>query len=173
MPAVRFRVNGEEVTVDADPSTPLLWVLRDHLGLSGTKYGCGVAQCGACTVHLDGRAARSCVAPLESVEDAPPPMKKVRKALSEILVSPRLSRMRSVETVMQWFDREDVTTHALLELIGFALVHDTELKYRLLAEASPIRRAKLIRRELWNLDHLVEKAERQNFKSWPKGMSWN
>jgi uncharacterized protein len=113
------------------------------------------------------------LAPLETVDENPPPMKKVRRVLREILVSPRLSRMRSVETVMQWFDREDVTTHALLELIGFALVHDTELKYRLLAEPDPIRRAKLIRRELNNLDHLVEQAERQNFKSWPKGMSWN
>ena len=67
MPGVRFRVNGREVVVEADPSTPLLWVLRDHLGLTGTKYGCGVAQCGACTVHLDGAAVRSCMAPLKSV----------------------------------------------------------------------------------------------------------
>ena len=74
---------------------------------------------------------------------------------------------------MQWFDRKDVSTHALLELIGFALVHDTEVKYRLLAEASPMRRARMIRQELSNLDHLVCQAERQNFKSWPKGMSWN
>jgi isoquinoline 1-oxidoreductase alpha subunit len=67
MPAVSLRVNGERVEVDADPSTPLLWVLRDHLGLTGTKYGCGVAQCGACTVHLDGAAVRSCVVPLGSI----------------------------------------------------------------------------------------------------------
>jgi isoquinoline 1-oxidoreductase alpha subunit len=65
--AVRFRVNGQEVVVEADPSTPLLWALRDHLGLTGTKYGCGVAQCGACTVHLDGAAIRSCVVSLGSV----------------------------------------------------------------------------------------------------------
>jgi uncharacterized protein len=113
------------------------------------------------------------VAPLERVEQEPPPMNHVRKALRAMLVSPRLSRMRSVETVMQWFDRKDVTTHALLELISFSLVHDTELKYRLLAEADPIRRARLIRRELSNLDHLVGRAERQNYRSWPKGMSWN
>src|SRR5262245_62759876 len=67
MPGVSFRVNGRAISVDADPSTPLLWVLRDHLGLTGTKYGCGVAQCGACTVHLDGAAVRSCMAPLASV----------------------------------------------------------------------------------------------------------
>jgi isoquinoline 1-oxidoreductase subunit alpha len=53
--------------VDAEPSTPLLWVLRDNLGLTGTKYGCGMAQCGACTVHLDGQAVRSCVTPLSRV----------------------------------------------------------------------------------------------------------
>ena len=56
----RFSVNGKPVEVDADPSTPLLWILRDHLGLTGTKYGCGIAQCGACTVHMDGVAIRSC-----------------------------------------------------------------------------------------------------------------
>jgi isoquinoline 1-oxidoreductase alpha subunit len=67
VPVVYFRVNGQEVAVDAHPSTPLLWVLRDHLGLTGTKYGCGVAQCGACTVHLDGAALRSCAVPLESL----------------------------------------------------------------------------------------------------------
>jgi len=54
-------INGKETRVDADPNTPLLWVLRDHLQLTGTKYGCGIAQCGSCTVHLDGRAVRSCV----------------------------------------------------------------------------------------------------------------
>ena len=65
---ISFSVNGKPVEVDADPSTPLLWVLRDHLGLTGTKYGCGMALCGACTVHIDGEAARSCVAPLSRVQ---------------------------------------------------------------------------------------------------------
>ena len=59
-----LHVNGVLVQVDADPDTPLLWVLRDHLNLTGTKYGCGVAACGACTVHIDGAAERSCVTPL-------------------------------------------------------------------------------------------------------------
>ena len=59
-------LNGKPVKVDADPNTPLLWVLRDHLHLTGTKYGCGIAQCGACTVHLDGKAIRSCVTPLST-----------------------------------------------------------------------------------------------------------
>jgi len=61
---IKFTLNGKQVQVDADPSTPLLWVLRDHLQLTGTKYGCGIAQCGACTVHLDNRAIRSCVTPV-------------------------------------------------------------------------------------------------------------
>ena len=60
-------VNGQPHTVDADPSTPLLWVLRDHLGMTGTKYGCGIAQCGACTVHIDGVATRSCSVPISAL----------------------------------------------------------------------------------------------------------
>ena len=62
-----FTLNGQPVTVDADPATPVLWVLRDHLHLTGTKFGCGMAQCGACTVHLDGDAIRSCVTPVSAV----------------------------------------------------------------------------------------------------------
>ena len=60
---VSFTLNDKRVSVDADPNTPLLWVIRDHVGLTGTKYGCGVAQCGACTVHVDGVATRSCAFP--------------------------------------------------------------------------------------------------------------
>jgi isoquinoline 1-oxidoreductase alpha subunit len=63
-----FSLNGKQVSVEEDPSTPLLWVIRDSLGLTGTKFGCGMALCGACTVHLDGKAIRSCVAPLSRVE---------------------------------------------------------------------------------------------------------
>jgi isoquinoline 1-oxidoreductase alpha subunit len=62
-----FTLNGKSVSADDDPSTPLLWVIRDSLGLTGTKFGCGMALCGACTVHLDGIAIRSCVAPLSRV----------------------------------------------------------------------------------------------------------
>ena len=64
---VTLRVNGVSRTVDVDPDTPLLWVLRDDLRLTGTKFGCGVAQCGACTVHIDGQAVRSCVTPVAAV----------------------------------------------------------------------------------------------------------
>ena len=65
---VTLTVNGATQNIDADPDTPLLWVLRDHLSLTGTKYGCGMALCGACTVHVDGVAVRSCVLPLKAVE---------------------------------------------------------------------------------------------------------
>ena len=67
MTTVSLNVNGHAHKVDADPDTPLLWVLRDDIGLTGTKFGCGVAQCGACTVHLDGQPARSCVTPATAV----------------------------------------------------------------------------------------------------------
>jgi isoquinoline 1-oxidoreductase alpha subunit len=60
----RITVNGQSHTVDVEPDTPLLWVLRDTIGLTGTKYGCGIAQCGACTVHMDGMAVRSCSVPV-------------------------------------------------------------------------------------------------------------
>ncbi|MDR3700672.1 MAG: (2Fe-2S)-binding protein [Candidatus Sulfopaludibacter sp.] len=67
MPAVKFTLNGKSQTVDAVPAMPLLWVLRDTLGLTGTKFGCGMALCGACTVHVDGRPTRSCTLPVSSV----------------------------------------------------------------------------------------------------------
>jgi isoquinoline 1-oxidoreductase alpha subunit len=64
----RLTVNGQTHQVDVDPNTPLLWVLREQIGLTGTKYGCGIAQCGACTVHVDGAAMRSCSLPVGTVE---------------------------------------------------------------------------------------------------------
>jgi isoquinoline 1-oxidoreductase alpha subunit len=66
----QLNVNGRAVTVDADPSTPLLWALRDHLGLTGTKYSCGVAVCGTCTVHVNGQPVRSCTTPIAAVAGA-------------------------------------------------------------------------------------------------------
>jgi len=66
---ITLTVNNKQVDLDIDPNTPLLWVLRDHLDLVGTKYGCGVAQCGACVVHLDGEAVRSCVTRLKRAEN--------------------------------------------------------------------------------------------------------
>jgi isoquinoline 1-oxidoreductase subunit alpha len=66
----RLSINGQTQEVNVDPDTPLLWVLRDTLGLTGTKYGCGIAQCGACTVHIDGIATRSCSVPVSAAEGA-------------------------------------------------------------------------------------------------------
>ena len=63
---IAFKINGRLTSVDAEPDTPLLWVLRDHLNLTGTKFGCGVAACGACTVHMNGMALRSCVIPVSA-----------------------------------------------------------------------------------------------------------
>ena len=64
---VTLNINGRDLQVDADPSTPILWALRDNLNMTGTKFGCGIAQCGACTVHLDGKNRRSCVTPVSMV----------------------------------------------------------------------------------------------------------
>lgn len=65
--AFTLNINGQTHQVDVDPDTPLLWVLRDAIGLTGTKYGCGIAMCGACTVHIDGQPMRSCVMPVDSI----------------------------------------------------------------------------------------------------------
>ena len=68
MAKINLEINNQKQVVDVDPNTPVLWVLRDHLNLVGTKYGCGIAQCGACTILIDGKATRSCVLPVSSVE---------------------------------------------------------------------------------------------------------
>ena len=65
---VSFTINSDEVSFEGDASTPLLWVIRDHLRLTGTKYGCGIGQCGACTVHVDGAAQRSCITPVAAID---------------------------------------------------------------------------------------------------------
>ncbi|WP_026944977.1 (2Fe-2S)-binding protein [Algoriphagus marincola] len=70
MAQFNLNINGKSQQVDVDPNTPLLWVLRDHLDLVGTKFGCGIAQCGACTIHLDGNAVRSCQLPISAAEGA-------------------------------------------------------------------------------------------------------
>jgi isoquinoline 1-oxidoreductase subunit alpha len=67
MTVIRFTCNGSPQSVDASPDTPVLWILRDTLGLTGTKYGCGISACGACTVHVDGTPTRSCVLPLQAI----------------------------------------------------------------------------------------------------------
>ena len=67
---ISFRVNGENVSFDGDTSTPLLWVLRDHLQLKGSKFGCGIGQCGACSVHVEGKVQRSCITPVSAIAGA-------------------------------------------------------------------------------------------------------
>ena len=67
MKEINVKINGKTEVLNVDPKTPLLWILRDHLNLTGTKYGCGIAQCGACTVHLDKEAVRSCILPVENI----------------------------------------------------------------------------------------------------------
>lgn len=69
MATINLNVNGKKQTVAVDPGTPVLWVLRDHLNLVGTKFGCGIAQCGACTIHVDGNAVRSCILPVSQIEN--------------------------------------------------------------------------------------------------------
>lgn len=71
MAVYKLKINGKTQEVDVDSSTPMLWVLREHMNLVGTKYGCGIAQCGACTIHLDGAAVRSCQLPVSAVGDQP------------------------------------------------------------------------------------------------------
>ena len=70
MPVYTLQINGKPQTADVDADTPLLWVLRDHMGLVGTKFGCGIAQCGACTVHMNGTAVRSCSLPVSAIKTA-------------------------------------------------------------------------------------------------------
>ncbi|MEX2488448.1 MAG: (2Fe-2S)-binding protein [Pseudomonadales bacterium] len=92
---VKLSVNGEQHELDIDPATPLLWVLRDHLNLTGTKYGCGISQCGACTVLLNGQTVRSCTFPVSQVKDA------------EVLTIEGLSEDRSHPVQQAWIE-EDV-----------------------------------------------------------------
>jgi isoquinoline 1-oxidoreductase alpha subunit len=90
----RFIVNGRAVTVDTDADTPLLWALRDHLGLTGTKFGCGIAACGACTVHVDGQPVRSCSFPLGAVSG------------KQVLTIEGLSRDRSHPLQKAWIEEQ-------------------------------------------------------------------
>jgi len=95
---INLKVNGKDYNVDVDPSTPILWVLRDALELTGTKFGCGMAQCGACTVHLNGDAIRSCVTP---VARAAGQEIKTIESLSEDAIGKRLQKAWIEEDVPQ------------------------------------------------------------------------
>ena len=91
----RLTINGKTSNVDVDPTTPLLWAIREQVGLTGTKYGCGIAQCGACTVHIDGKAVRSCVTPVSLAEG-----KKVT-TIEGLAVDGKLSRVQQA-----WLDHD-------------------------------------------------------------------
>ena len=95
---INLKVNGKDYNVDVDPSTPILWVLRDALELTGTKFGCGMAQCGACTVHLNGDAIRSCITP---VARAAGQEIKTIEALAEDAIGKRLQKAWIEEDVPQ------------------------------------------------------------------------
>lgn len=121
-------------------------------------------SCSFCTADLS---------PLEELETPPSPMSEVRYRLRELLAREGLSQLRSTQAIVDWFDKEEVTTHALLELIGFSMIRDLETRYALLAEASANRRASLITTELVHLDQLIASALHQSWEDWPKGISWN
>jgi isoquinoline 1-oxidoreductase alpha subunit len=95
MASIAFTINGKKQTVDVDPAMPLLWVIRDVIGYTGTKYGCGAGLCGACTVHIDGEATRSCVTPVEMV------------ANKTVITIEGLSTTRSHPVQLAWIE-EDV-----------------------------------------------------------------
>jgi isoquinoline 1-oxidoreductase subunit alpha len=95
MPMARLTINGKTRDVDVDLATPLLWAIREQVGLTGTKYGCGIAQCGACTVHIDGKAVRSCVMPVEAVQG-----KKIT-TIEGLAVGRKLSRVQQA-----WLDHD-------------------------------------------------------------------
>ncbi|HEX4596600.1 MAG TPA: (2Fe-2S)-binding protein [Burkholderiaceae bacterium] len=88
-------INGKTHSVDVDPATPLLWVIREQIGLTGTKYGCGIAQCGACTVHIDGQPIRSCVMPVQAAQN-----KKIT-TIEGLAVDGKLSRVQQA-----WLDHD-------------------------------------------------------------------
>jgi Lon protease-like protein len=136
---------------------------------------------GVCRAHLDRviEADDDCLyrkgrlTPLEPLGDPPEPMPELREELRDLLTVPRLKHLRGIDILLQWIDRDDVPTHALLELVGFALIRDTDRKYLLLAEADPTHRAGMLKRELRGLDAIMRQVEPQSFREWPKGLSWN
>ena len=91
---ISFLVNGDPIQFAASPDTPLLWALRDNLGLTGTKYGCGLAQCGACTVIIDGKAVRSCVTPMSTMQGKPLRFESASDVRWEMALSEILRRFR-------------------------------------------------------------------------------
>lgn len=116
---------------------------------------------------------RAWLRPLERPDVELPPMLQVREILRDLLTGPRLSRMAAASAVVECIDREDVPTSVLLELIGFAVLLDEDVRYSLLAEADCRERAKVVRKELQALDLLVSQVDLQRPRDWPKGISFN
>ena len=123
--------------------------------------------------EADRNWCEATLTPLESLDEEPPMMPKVRDELYQLLVGEHLSTMRPVESIVQWFEREDVTTHALLELIGSTLVQDEELRYQLLSEPEISRRSDMIRVELLRLDRMLGQAFQQRREDYDHGIHWN
>ena len=175
---------GDEWQEDYDGQPPLrsavcVGKIVQHQRLAGGRHNLllqGVCRARIRTL-LEPDGARmyrmAQLEPIERVSDPPPSLPGVRRAIRDLLSGPRLSRLNGAEAVLEWIRRKNVPTHALLELVGFTLVNDERLRYRLLAEPDPKRRARIIRRELGHIDRLVEKAGEQSWQGWPKGVSWN
>ena len=122
----------------------------------------------------DSRAYRlGRLEPLENHGEPLDPMPKVRSELRRLLSGPRLRRLCDAERLLKCIDSDEISTRAVVELVAHTVVHDTELKYALLAEPQPPRRAGILTRELRVVDRLVRLADQQSFREWPKGISWN
>lgn len=111
--------------------------------------------------------------PMERPGIRRPPMLRARAAIERVLSHPRLARVEVTRHVLDWLSRPELPAHAAIEVAGFALVHDAEQRYRLLAERDPIRRAEIVRDAIADLDRLVAMCERQRSDEWPRGESWN
>lgn len=122
----------------------------------------------------DGRLYRQAMLqPLEHPGRAFPAMRSARRAIREAMSGPRLRRMNSIRALLEWWTRDELPTHAMVEIVGDAIVRNECERYRLLEEPDPWVRAKILRDHLVGLDRLMAAAERQNATEWPKGLSWN
>jgi Lon protease-like protein len=170
-----------DAELETPPLRPAVCVgkIVQHQRLPGGRHNLRVQ--GVCRARIRGMlepdGARlyrmAMLEPLERVTAPPPALPGVRQAIRSLLQRPSLQKMNGAESVLEWVGRKDVPTHALLELVGFTLINDDRVRYQLLAESDPKRRAILIHRELGRIERLVLKAGEQSAAHWPKGMSWN
>ncbi len=151
----------------------------EHEPMPGGR--CNILLQGVCRARIqrmlepddDTPYRRAMLTPVQSVHESCEELDHVRETLHDLLTGTRLRRMKAVKHVLDWFDQDEVPTHALLELLGFLLVNDTERKYELLTEPDARRRARVITNELRDLDDLIAQADKQSHHRWPKGMAWN